>query len=632
MILCFVSCSTGVNAQSGKVTKKAEKLREEGLAAIKNGDLYGAVTAFELALEESPNYTEVLYDLGLIEMDYMIPPNHSKAADLLERAYQSNPEYKKSLPFTVGKAYFLDMQYEKAREMLDIMLSDTEFDGRLRDEAELISKSIDFAKDAVANPVPFNPVNLGKNVNSPYTEMFPALTADDQMIFFTRSDFGVGGTEDIWFSYRDDAGDPWEKSINLGSPINQSRQNEGAHCISPDGKFLFFTICGSPNSMNGSCDIFYSTLKNGFWSAPKNCGPSINTGAWESQPSLSADSKALYFVSNRKGGQGESDIYVSYVEDGWFTDPINLGPTINTPYDEERPQFHTDNQTLYFSSKGHVGMGGFDLYVSRKNGDQGWSEPQNLGYPINTPGFENAIFVNNSGELALLASEREGGYGQTDIYEFEMPAAFRPLEVTYIKGMVYDEETKETLKANVQVIDLETGEVYVSTVSDDQTGFLLTIPTGKDYAYNVNKDGYLFYSRNFDYSESSPGDPIVEEIPLSPIKSGEVAVLRNVFFETGSFELLPASQVELNKLVELLEKNPDIRIEIGGHTDDVGDEADNQLLSENRAKSVTEYLTENGISADRLEFKGYGETDPIADNATEEGRALNRRTQFKVLD
>lgn len=602
------------------------------MLAVRDGRLADAEAKLEEAIENSPDFVAALYDLGLIQMEYLVKPDYARAAELLEKAYAIDPEYQKAFAFNLGKAYFYDMQYEKAAEMLDLMLSNPDFTGRLKDEATLMRESVSFAEEAVANPVPFEPKNLGKGVNTPYTEMFPALTADGEMIFFTRSDFAVKGTEDIWFSYKNESDGPWEKSINLGAPVNTPRQNEGAHCISPDGRFLFFTICGAPECTNYSCDIFYSQLKDGFWTKPRNVGASINTGSWESQPALSADSRALYFVSNRKGGYGESDIYVSYVEDGWFTKPINLGPVINTPGNEERPQIHTDNHTLYFSSEGHVGMGGFDLYVSRKQGEDEWGEPENLGYPINTPGYENAIFVDNEGKLALLSSEREGGYGQADIYSFEVPEAAKPRTVTYIKGIVVDDETDKPLEANVQIIDLETGENYVSTISDPELGFLLTVPAGKDYAYNVNREGYLFYSQNFAYSEAEPTEPIIHEIRLKPVKVGESVVLRNIFFETGSFDLLPTSTAELNKLAELLGQNENLRIEIGGHTDDVGEASDNQILSENRAKAVYQYLIENGISEDRLSYKGYGETQPIEENSTEEGRAANRRTEFKVVE
>lgn len=367
-----------------------------------------------------------------------------------------------------------------------------------------------------------------------------------------------------------------------------------------------------------------------------NLGERINSYYWESQPSLAADGRTLYFVRGKSTARGirEQDIWVSHLSvDGVWQKPRKIEGEVNTAFEEESVMIHPDGETLYFSSNGHPGMGGLDIYMSKKRADGSWGKPVNLGYPINTHGNENSLLVSASGELAYFASDRDGGAGGLDLYRFIMPEAARPNVVTFAKGVVFDALSYKKLEASFEMIDLETGNVVSSSMSNPKSGeFLVSLPVDHDYALNVSREGYLFYSANFSLKDVDTAEPYALEVPLEKIKPGGKGVLNNIFFDTDSYALKAESKVELEKLVEFMTLNRHTRIEIGGHTDNVGSETANQALSENRAKSVVSYLVENGVEAWRLSAKGYGESQFISTNDTDEGRSKNRRTEFMIIE
>ncbi|MBL4735127.1 MAG: PD40 domain-containing protein [Flavobacteriales bacterium] len=499
----------------------------------------------------------------------------------------------------------------------------------------------DFADVAMKNPVPFKPENLGPNVNSAYDEYYPGITADNNMLLYTRrikdKQNYFGEQEDFYVSEK--LNGEWAKCYNMGAPIN-THYNEGSPTISPDGKIIIFSACDEidgygPNRKGyGGCDIFFVKRVGERWSMPVNMGPPISSKAWDVQPSYASDGTTLYFVSQRKGSLGDADIWVSTLTDkGVWGSPENLGPTINTEGREEAVFIHPDNQTLYFASNGHVGMGGLDIFVSKRQEDGSWGEPLNLGYPINTFNDENGLIVAAGGETAYFSSNREGGQGGLDMYQFELHEGVRPIKVTYMKGKVFDSKSKKNLSSRFELIDLETGKVVVESYSDRVTGeFLICLPVNKNYALNVSRKGYVFYSDNF--SLKKPGtssDPFLIDVPLQRIGDGVYITLKNIFYETGSYELRKSSFAELGKLMDFLNKNEKLIVEIEGHTDDVGDLKSNLILSENRARSVYQYLLDKGVPEERLSFKGYGETQPIRPNTNEADRAKNRRTVFKII-
>jgi outer membrane protein OmpA-like peptidoglycan-associated protein len=292
---------------------------------------------------------------------------------------------------------------------------------------------------------------------------------------------------------------------------------------------------------------------------------------------------------------------------------------------------HADNQTLYFTSNGHLGYGGDDLFLVKKGPKGSWSKPINLGYPINTIENEGSLVVAADGKTAFYASDRSDSHGGLDIYTFELRKDIRPAKTLWVKGKVFDKKTSKGLPSAVELTDLSTREV-LSKVQTDETGnYLITLPVGKDYAFNVNRRGYLFFSENFPLSQKDPDSTYNIDIPLQPIEPNAVIVLKNIFFDSKMFELKPESTTELDKVVQLLKDNPTLKIEISGHTDNVGKADDNLKLSDNRAQSVVKYLITKGIKPERLLFKGYGASKPVAPNTSEEGRAKNRRTELKVI-
>jgi outer membrane protein OmpA-like peptidoglycan-associated protein/tetratricopeptide (TPR) repeat protein len=505
-----------------------------------------------------------------------------------------------------------------------------------RSKGASLRESCLFALIAIKNPVPFQPENLGPEVNSEYSEYWPALSVDEQMLMFTvmlplpnqTGEEPLKLHEDFFYSNWND--DAWEARKNAGVPLN-TPDNEGAQSLTADGKMLWFTACNR-RSGQGMCDLYYSFWEGDRWSNPKNAGSPINSRYSEKHPTISADGRKLYFTSNRPGGLGSYDIWMSErAGDGW-SDPVNLGDSVNTTGLEQSPFIHPDQQSLYFSSTGWPGMGQGDLFLTRLKRESAWSIPENLGYPINTHDDDIGLSLNARGDRAYFASNRGAGT-DTDIYSFEMPVELRPVPVSYMTGRVHDSRNMRGIKAVLQLIDLETEEAVMEMESQAGEGdYLLSLPTDRDYALNVSADGYLFYSDHFTFTGlHTQAKPMRRDVPMEKIRVGSVVVLQNIFYATGSYQLEPASRVELNRVYDFLMLNPAVGVEISGHTDNTGTPELNLSLSEQRAKSVVKYLVNKGIETRRLKAAGYGETVAVADNQTEEGRAMNRRTELKIV-
>lgn len=598
-----------------------------------------AMEELNKAIEKDPNFIEphLLYAQIYTEARQI-----QKAIDECVKALTINPKFDKKVYYNLAILEFSLGKYEDAKKDFEVYLKNQHINPESREIAEHQLKNCNFALAAIKQPVPFEPKNMGEAINSTFDEYFPAVTADEGTFLFTRNNRTEvqDRQEDFLISYKKDAA--WQKAALIGGGIN-STGNEGAPSLSADGQVLFFAACqesaegsyGGDRKGFGSCDIFYTEKVGNSWSKSYNAGPVINTNKYETQPSFSADGKTLYFISSRPGGLGGTDIYMSSLkEDGSWGAPRNLGPAINTTYKEESVFIHPDGKTLYFGSSGHVGMGGLDLYVSRLGENGEWGTPVNLGYPINTYGDENSILVAASGNIAYFASNRDGGLGGLDMYQFDLYEAARPGKITYVKGKVYDAKTKAPLGAHFELIDLATGKpVIVSDANSGNGEFLVTLPVDKNYALNVSQAGYLFYSENFSLKQLTDfSKPYQMDVPMQPIDTGSIMELKNVFFETAKFDLKPESKVELNKLVAFLNANKTMRGELSGHTDNVGDKKMNMTLSLNRAKAVLDYLVNiGGIDVKRLTFKGYGDTKPKVPNDSDANRALNRRTEFKVI-
>ena len=632
MLLPYISEAQNLHTQS----KRAKKYYKEASIEYTLGNKVEAEHILMKVIKIDRNFIEAYILTALIKEELGYP---LRAIDFYKQGLSINPNAVVNEHYYLAKLYLKEGFYTEALQSFKKYLSFSNISKNLKEDTEFQIQNCLFALEAIKHPVAFKLRNLGSNINTKKSEYFPSITIDNKFLLFTRrlDRQGKGEQEDFMgaINLNDSL---WRKSFpiyELNTPFN-----EGAASLSADGKTLVFTVCenfgeyGNGRKGYGSCDLFFSRKKGNIWSKPQNLGPPINTSHWESQPSLSSDGKSIYFVRAPKKSQGQSDIFRADIdENGYWKKPVKLNSNINTDKNEESVFIHPDNQTLYFSSNGHIGMGGTDIYMSKwDNEKQDWGKAINLGYPINTNKDESSILVAPNGELAYFASDRKEGFGELDLYSFKLPKNIQPEKITYLKGVVYNAKTQELLSAQFELIDIETGKQIIYSISDAFDGsFLLTLNLGKDYLLNVSRKGYLFYSDQFLMQKAYESqDPFLKDIPLHPIAIGEKVVLKNIFFETDKSELKKKSEIELEKLISFLNNNPTIHIEIQGHTDNVGTASYNLKLSIARAKAVYDFLIEHKIESKRLTYRGYGLAKPIADNQSEEGRAENRRTEFVV--
>ncbi len=633
IILVLVSLiAWGQNKKKYTVnSKRAIALYDSALKAYNQTDLYTTKRLLEESLSIEPNFIEAHLVLSQV---YMEMGEANKSIEYILKAQSIDKDFHPRAFFTLGLLYFSIGEYQKALSSYETFLSYRDKSANMNN---LASKNIErcrFALDQIAHPVPFAPIIIGKNVNTDLDEYWPSLSADERQLVYTvrlpkNPDKGIKGLkwqEDLYISYCNENSN-WDKGTPVPPPIN-TEFNEGAQSVSADGKTIYFTVC------RGVCNIYQSVLEpDGSWSIPQKLPPTINTEKYsEKQPSISPDGRTLYFVSNRPGGLGKFDIWKSEKQpDGTWGNAVNLGNVINTVESEQSPFIHFDNQTLYFSSAGHMGMGDQDIFVSRRDSTGNWLTPVNLGYPINTHQSEEGLIVNAKGNTAYYSSDINPEYGR-DILTFELYPKVRPTPTSFVTGIARNKKTLEPIRTSIKLVELKNqNERMVIETSNDGT-FLVCLPTDKRYGLFASAPGFLFYSEHFDLTGYHSVDkPFRRDILLQPIEKGEVIILQNVFFAFNSHALLPESTVELNKLLDVLNQNPNVKIEISGHTDDVGDDDYNLKLSERRAKAVADYLISKGVNPDRLKWIGYGKTKPIAPNTSAKERAQNRRTEVRIL-
>lgn len=649
--------------------KEAVKNLEEGNELYQSGSwkMDDALEFFLKANGFNPNNAQLNYRIGMCYLNGK--HNRQKSTQYFERAFKLDKNVNPKIHYRIGQSYQLSGKWDKAIEHY------TQYQNELKASNGSINM-IEWAKKVIAeceagialadDPARVFIDNMGAVVNSKFPEYSPVITTDEALMMFTsRRETTTGGEvdeftneffEDIYYSER--INDTWTNPKNIGKPVN-SKDHDATVGLSPDGQKLLTFMDG---------DIYASELKGIAWSKPKKLNKNINSEHHESSASFSFDGHTLYFVSERpQGSFGGRDIwYSTWINDkeGWGP-PKNLGPNINSKYDEESVFIHPDGQTLYFSSKGHKTMGGYDIFKSElENGH--WSKPINLGYPINTPGDDLSFVMAASGERGYYASSHLGGFGQRDLYLItflgpekqvmlntednllasrEEPVRAVVIEpvvevssakVTIFKGVVTDASTGQPIEARIEVYDNAQVSQELATVANASSNslsgkFLVPLPSGRNYGIAVKAPGYLFHSENFIIPESAAYKEVIKAIQLQRLEVGKAIILQNIFFDSGKDDLSPESTIELVNVYELMKDNPTLKVEISGHTDNVGSNASNQSLSERRAQAVVNYLLNLGITTDRMVFKGYGEEQPISTNDTEEGRQENRRTEFKVV-
>ena len=630
-LLLFAVCSK-LFAQN----PKAQELYAQSIRLFGERKAGEAIPFMEQAVKEDPNYTDAYLKLGQL---YEFTKRYDPAIASYRSAIKLQPDNPAS-----GAAYqslsntLLRLgRYSEALPYLEkyqTMFAPQSVQGKR------IARQIEtahFGQEAMQHPQSVEPKPLSSVLNTTLSQYFPVLTADEQTLVFTA--LKPEGDEDLMTASFN--GETWSPPVSLASSIN-TPENEGTASLSADGRTLVFTACQGRKGF-GSCDLYMSRKTGSDWSSPENLGPIINSRYYESQPALSADGRQLYFVSDRPGGKGRRDIWRSdLAASGEWQNPINLGEPVNTASNEASPFIHPNGQSLFFASEGHVGLGGYDLFVA-DNSPSGWSAPTNLGYPINTSEDQASLFVSANGTRAYYSFEeqKDGVSQKSRLYTFDLPEALRERvkPVSYLKGIIADAKTKKPLAATVELIDLKTNQTVSKVQADAQTGAYTTIlPSGGEYALYVSVPGYLFKSLSFDFTQKTKGERSVGtgmslSVPLESVTAGNSAneTLNNLFFESGRYDLAEKSRTELDRLSTFLQTNPTVKVEISGHTDDKGDAAANQALSQKRAQAVVTYLTKAGIEPTRIRAVGYGKTRPLAPNTTDENRRLNRRIEWKVI-
>lgn len=622
-IVAMATISQTTLADSGKLTGKQKKARQIFSEARLLSDEHEKIKELKEAIEMDREFVEAYW---LLSQTYENMHDEVNMIVYLERVAQ--PQYDKydKTEDRLGKAYYSIGQYAKAKEC---------FNKNTGKNTDWIKKCDD-AIELKNHPILFKPTNLVR-VNTDYDDYWPSITADGKEISTTvnvgqrEGANNINAQEDIYHSYLGENGE-WSKSEPLGPPTN-TNQNEGAQNFSVDGRYMFFIACDRVGG-EGGCDIYYSIRRGNMWSPAINPGKPLNSRYWETTPSFSPAGDELFFSSSRPGGKGGKDIWVSKVtilENGLlqFSEPKNLGAPINTNEDEVSPYIHADNKTLYFSSKGHPGLGGYDIFYSQRDSNNVWSTPKNIGYPINSHRDEIGFCVDAQGDKAYLSSNGilKNGRGK-DIYQLDLPEDLRPEKMEYFDGKVWDSKTKKPIQAHIEVYKLKDNKTVFQSVSDEITGdFQAFLPVDEKYGYNIHKKGYLFVSGSFE-----PRDKATKrkDIGMGEIAVGEKVTLKNIFFQFDSYKLSSDSYGELNRLVNFMRQNPKVYIELGGHTDIVGKREYNINLSQQRAKEVYDYLINHGAPQSHLSYKGYGPDKPIASNKTEDGRAQNRRTEVVI--
>ena len=632
IVALLASFSVAAQGELSTKSKKAIELYTSADNFRVRGQYDEALNLLHQAIEKDDKFVEAYYRLGVT---YFSMRQYGKAKDNYEKGLSLTTDLRKQKVFwyDLGELYLLTGEYEKAMKVLSAFVNNETMNKAKVDRATMFFKSAEFAMKNKTNSSNFKLHPLSDTVNAFVLQYFPALTADQQQLIFTRrTGNGPNDDEDLVVSRKDENG-RWSFPEPISKNIN-TRLNEGTCTISADGRKLIFTSCTGRDGI-GSCDLYETKKIGNDWTTPRNLGRNVNSIEWESQPSLSADGRTLYFVSDRRSGLGRRDIWVSTTDDkGEWTKAVNAGKQINSQFDEISPFIHANNRTLFFASNGLPGFGGYDLFFTDKDSTV-WTPPKNLGAPMNDNEDQFSLFITADGKKGYYSHEEtlESGFSRSKIFEMVIPEESQiEYRSNYVKGIIRDKVAQTPLSAKIELINIRKNRVESLVESDSINGeYLMVLTQGAEYALYVNKEAYLFKSYNFNYSEVTDFKPIIINIDLEKAKEGSVAVLNNIFFDVDKYDLKDKSVTELEKIIRFLSVNPVVRVEIAGHTDNSGSADYNRQLSERRANSVFTFLIQHGIDKKRMVPKGYGPDRPIASNDTEEGRSQNRRIEVRII-
>ncbi len=628
----FLAGLAPVSAQKiffGTYDKRSEKAYQEGIKQTQARNFQKAIAHFQEAIARDSSYGA----------PYVQAASLFRILQQPEQTYLyyalGLPKVKEGTTYLADYMTFADLnfergQYQQALPYYQMYLRLAGKNSRYSRHALQQLNNLEFIHQAIANPVLFNPVPMEAGINQFALQYSPVLTADQRSLLFTaRRGSGPLDDEDLYLATQKDG--VWQAPVSVSGNIN-TPLNEGAASLSGDGRVIVFTACNLPDSYGG-CDLYISFKAGGTWSKPRNMGKNVNSAAWDSQPSLSADGRTLYFASNRKGGLGMEDLYVTrYQINNTWSIPENLGKTINTAGRENSPFLHASGNTFYFATDGLDGMGGLDLFMASREGKT-WGTPKNMGYPLNTHRDESSIFISPDNVLGYYSSQQPpGSKVEVALVQFTVPDVWKGKTTSsFAQGNVYSSKTKEPLQAQVQVYDLDSVSLLSQQVSSDAASgeYTIVVNQAQRYALYVSAPGHVLESRYI--SSAAKAKPLALDFYLQPLAKGSKAVLSNLFFDTGKAVLRPESRTELDKLQQFFKANPSLKVEIAGHTDNVGSSSANLKLSQERANAVVSYLVSKGIARTVFKAQGYGDSQPAVANTTEENRQLNRRIELRVL-
>ena len=648
-------CVQSFGKQIDKTFAKARDFHKSGKKAEANA-LYNEI------LDEYPEHLEANYYLALsyylpIKLnDFVIERKQDarKVIEAADRMYAVCPHHRIIVHLYAAHIAYLLEDFAEATKHAQVLIDNPDLVKNTEDLdfAENIVKYSKVFADILNNPVPFDPHPVS-GISTDKDEYLATLSPDAEYFYFTRrqpehkSDyFGSEIIDKGYFSYsKKISADRYEQGKPLPYPFNQSN-GEGSPTINLANDLLIFAMVHEvrvkqdrgAEQIYPNYDLYYSRWDGYEWSEPQSLGDKVNRpDSWESQPSLSSDGKVLFFASDRNGGYGGSDIWMSRQDaNGNWETPVNLGPTINTKGHERSPFLHTDSKTLYFASAGHAGLGGMDIFYSKMGLDGKWGKPVNIGYPINSENDEVDFFVSLDGATAYFSSNNLNSK-DWNIYSFELYEAARPKSMAIVKGTVTTDD-KEQVESVVELLDEDANVIAVTKINENTGNFALATEVDKEktqqLVLNIKQEGYAYDTKLVTIApETEQKENVIQsDAEVKKIEVGKVCDLHDIYFETNSYSLTAESKRIIDVFADFLRNNPTVKVELQGHTDNIGNDEDNRILSDNRAKSVYNHLISKGIPANRLRYKGYGESKPIATNATEEGRAKNRRTVFLIYE
>jgi outer membrane protein OmpA-like peptidoglycan-associated protein len=629
-IKILLICAIGIilNTAVGQ-NKKAQDCYVQAFKSYNIGDNDKALSLLNKAIKKDPNFAKPYNLLAAIyERDKQI----DKAVEAYENyiridsTYQSTYYYYAKMLLDNGREKEAERIANKFFTVPNMRTFNAKKDGAsqaIQGKMSNLQTAIKMSKDESQTENEVGLKNLGPNVNTEAYEYWPGMTMDKKLFIFTRLKLS-DKQEDFYYSdIRDGL---VQQSRALPGGIN-TNDNEGTVAVHPNGSIIYYTVCNQPDGLGG-CDLYYSTVNGANWSPRENMGNVVNSSSWDGQPTISMGGNTMIFCSSRPGGYGGKDLYITFKGDkGDWSKPKNLGPTINTKGSEEAPFLHYDGETLYFSSDGHDGLGGLDIFMSRLNELGEWSTPKNIGKYINSSNDEAGLYVEPEGKVAYFASDRPGGYGGLDIYTFNLSEELKPAPANIITISLIDKATKKPVIGKMILTNLRNSRIILDTTLSRAVTYY---PSGGNYGLFAQASGYLPFSQNYSKAlneASGLNENII--IELIAATKGNSIVLENIFFDFDKWDLKPESQDALANLLKYLRNNSKINVEIGGYTDNKGSQEYNKTLSDKRARSVYDYLVKNGISASRLTSKGYGSL-PTDDNSTEEKQAVNRRIELKI--